>query len=193
MPRYYQYNVSSNATAVAFELINPGGPLNMVASLGAPLPTESSYAYQTGVTTGDATILVASNSTPVALTPGTWYLGVFNHGAAAANYTVEAVEIGSSTNDHCLNQQRSIDQNFSPAQALTTFFEFAITNNPSAALFELYQMNGNVDLTLDKRIFRMRRRISWKRQQRDQRAADSNQDQRVGDEHQRDVVFVGAE
>ena len=151
VPRYFQYDVSSNATAVAFELINPTGELNLVASR-VPLPDEVTFAYETGVTAGDATILVASNSTPVALAPGRWYLGVFNHDAMPVSYTLEALELGPPTIIPLTNNQ-AYATNFSPGQALTTFFEFTITNNPTAALFELYQMNGNVDLALDEGIY----------------------------------------
>ena len=70
VPRYFQYDVSSNATAVAFELLNPTGELNLVAGR-VPLPDEVNFAYETGTSAGDATILVASNSQPVALAPGT--------------------------------------------------------------------------------------------------------------------------
>jgi hypothetical protein len=40
--------------------------------------------------------------------------------------------------------------NFPPGPALNTFFSFTITNTNSSALFELYNLNGNVDLTLDR-------------------------------------------
>jgi subtilisin-like proprotein convertase family protein len=148
VPRYFQYDVSSNATAVAFELLNPTGELDLVASRGLPLPDEGNFAYATGVTAADATILVASNSQPVALAPGRWYLGVFNHDTAAVSYTIEALELGAPT-IIALTNDVPYSTNFSPEQALTTFFELAISNNPTAALFELYQLNGNVALALE--------------------------------------------
>ena len=77
---------------------------------------------------------------------------MFNHDVVPVSYTLEALELGAPVIIPLTNDQ-AYATNFSPAQALTTFFEFPITNNPTAALFELLQMNGNVDLALDLGTF----------------------------------------
>ena len=91
---------------------------------------------------------MGSNSAPVPLSAGSWYLGVFNHTANPVNYTVEALELGAPTIIPLTNDER-FTTNFSPVQSLTTFFSFTTSNFPTAFLAELYQMNGNVDLALD--------------------------------------------
>ena len=98
------------------------------------------------------TLLVATNSTPVALTPGRWYLGVFNHDLAPVSYTIEAIELGPPTLVVLTNDER-FTTNVPPGPALSLFFEFAITNEPAAALFELYGLNGDVDLDLDRGVY----------------------------------------
>jgi hypothetical protein len=150
VPQYFHYVVSSNAVAVAYQILNPGGSVELVASKGFPVPDLANFAYKTAQAATDLTILVSSNSTPVPLTPGDWYLGVFGsaNNTTVFNYTIEASELGMPTIIPLTNDER-FTTNFSPAQSLTTFFSFTTSNFPTAFLAELYQMNGNVDLALD--------------------------------------------
>jgi len=96
IPRYFAYTVSSNATAVAFDLFGMDGNLNLVARQGAPLPTLQAAGYDYGSFNPgllDEQILVITNSAPIALQPGTtWYLGVFNTTPNPVNYTIRATE-----------------------------------------------------------------------------------------------------
>jgi hypothetical protein len=79
---YFQYDVSANASAVAFEILSAQGNVDLYARLGAPLPNTSSYDYRSiNSGTNDELILVSGNSFPVMLTPGRWYLGVLNREA----------------------------------------------------------------------------------------------------------------
>src|SRR5260370_31825587 len=52
-----------------------------------------------------------------------------------------------------LTNDEGFTTNFPPGAALLTFFSFTITNSPSAALFELYNLSGNVDLTAELNVF----------------------------------------
>jgi len=91
--RMFQYDVSSNATAVAFALTNLSGDVDLVARKGLPLPTLSSYDYGSFAPgTNDELIVVFPNSTPVPLSPGRWYLGVFNADVTNVDYTIVAIE-----------------------------------------------------------------------------------------------------
>jgi hypothetical protein len=98
--------------------------------------------------TNDEIITISSNSAPVALSAGRWYLGVFNNDIAPVNYTIEAV-ILTPTIIPLTNDQRLTMTNVTPLASQETFFSFDITNAPAGALFELYGLSGNVDLTLD--------------------------------------------
>ena len=93
VPRYFQFDVSTNAAAVAFELFNLSGNADLVVRRGPPLPDLASYDYISNNqgTTNEA-IIVFKNSTPVALAPGRWYLGVFNNDVNPVNYTIRATE-----------------------------------------------------------------------------------------------------
>jgi hypothetical protein len=151
VPAYYQYDVSSNAIAVSFLLYNLSGNVNLVARKGFPLPDTNSgadyYYISQNPGTIDETITISSNSTPVALSPGRWYLGVFNADVNPVNYTIEAVELTPTV--IVLTNDERFTTNFTSLQSQETFFQFVITNAPAGALFELFGMNGDADLTLD--------------------------------------------
>ncbi len=90
---YFEYTVTSNAQFVEFTTTNQSGPIVLFANYGLPLPTASSYEYEgVAFTTNSQVITVSPNTGPVALTPGTWFLGVYNPGATPVTYSIEAVE-----------------------------------------------------------------------------------------------------
>jgi hypothetical protein len=151
VPRYYQYDVSTNAHAVVFEILNPSGDVNLVARKGPPLPDEFSFDYiSANPGTINESIVVTTNSLPVPLTtPSRWYLGVFNHAAGPVTYAIRATEFGPPNIIVLTNDQR-FTTNFPPGPSLDTFFEFDITQSNESALFELYNLNGNVDLNLQR-------------------------------------------
>jgi hypothetical protein len=91
--RYFQYDVSTNATAVSFVLTNLSGNVDLVARKGPPLPTLTSFDYLSanpGVT--PEAILVRTNSIPVPVSSGRWYLGVINTNGSAVTYTILVTE-----------------------------------------------------------------------------------------------------
>ena len=90
---YYLYTASTNAARVQFEVDNPSGDVVLVARYGLPLPglTNFNYLSENPYTNGQL-IVVLTNSTPVALAPGNWYLSVVNISGAPVSYSVMATE-----------------------------------------------------------------------------------------------------
>ena len=73
--QYYSFNVSSNAYEATFQLLKLSSNADLVVSKGAPLPTLTSSDYGSfNVSNLDENIYVLTNSTPVPLSAGTWYL-----------------------------------------------------------------------------------------------------------------------
>lgn len=91
---YYRYSVSTNAAQVRFEILNPSADMTLVARKGLPLPNAGSYDYisANGGTTNEL-IIVTTNSTPVRLTPGDWFLSAIDVSGGPANYTIKATEL----------------------------------------------------------------------------------------------------
>jgi hypothetical protein len=90
---YYLYTVSTNAARVQFEVDNPSDDVTLVARYGLPLPSLTNFDYLSeNPYTNDQLIVVLTNSTPVALAPGDWYLAVVNISGAPVTYSITATE-----------------------------------------------------------------------------------------------------
>ena len=171
--RYYSFDVtSSNAYEATFQLLHMNGNADLVVSKGTPLPTLTSSDYGSfNSGNADENIYVLTNSMPVALTNGTWYIGVFNRDTHPVTYTVLAQELdlipgaalSTSTNLTIIPLANGVpvDYTAGPGAALTNFFSFLVTNSVTigtngapvtnsvgAIHFELYNLTGNGDLTV---------------------------------------------
>jgi subtilisin-like proprotein convertase family protein len=168
--RYFSFDVTStNAYEATFQLLHMNGNADLVVSKGFPLPTLTSSDYGS-FNSGNAeeNIYVLTNSAPVPLSTGTWYLGVFNRDTHAVNYTVEAQELdldlsATSTTNMTLIQLTNgvpFDWTAGPGAALTNFFYIPVTNSVTitngvsvtnyvrSIHFELYNLTGNGNLTV---------------------------------------------
>ena len=152
---YYVFNVSStNAYAATFQLLNLNGNADLVVRKGAPLPTLTSSDYGSfNTTNADENIYVLTNSAPVPLSAGLWYLGVFKRDFGPVRYTVLAKELDTAPN--IIELSNGVPFNFTagPGAALTNFFHFGVAGNPgltnaAGIHFELYNQSGNGDLTV---------------------------------------------
>ncbi|MSU58758.1 MAG: hypothetical protein EXS35_11410 [Pedosphaera sp.] len=155
LPRYFSYDVSSNAFATAFEIIGPTTNVDLAVRYGVPLPTLTSYDYLgANPSSQNENVIVATNSpytvnsSPVPLTPGRWYLGAFNRTAVPAGYAIRATELTAAPTIIDLTNGVPFDFNSGPGAALTNFFRFTITNSAPGVRFFLYNLSGNGDLTL---------------------------------------------
>lgn len=93
---YYEFHVSEGATAAEFRLTSAGaGDLDLYLRKGPPLPNAANAQYA-GLTvgTGDELIRIETNSAPIPLSPGLWYLAVTNKEAAPIGYEITATEFG---------------------------------------------------------------------------------------------------
>jgi subtilisin-like proprotein convertase family protein len=161
--RYFSYVVNSNAYAATFQLLNlTNGNADLVLRKGVPLPTLTSSDYGSfNATNADENIYVLTNSSPVPLSAGTWYLGVIRRSTGPVGYSVLAKELdttnsGSMDGATIIELTNGVPVNFTagPGAALTNFFHFAVTNmvvngvTNRGLRFELYNLSGNGDLTV---------------------------------------------
>jgi subtilisin-like proprotein convertase family protein len=146
---YYQFDVSSNSTWATFEIVNPSGNVNLQLRQGVPLPTATQFDYQSANPgTNNELITLFTNSLPVKLSPGTWYLGVNNLESNAVKYLIVATEYSgpipvpiplSSGVGYTNTVTNSVD-----------LYEFTVSPDATWASFELLNPSGNVDLYLRK-------------------------------------------
>jgi subtilisin-like proprotein convertase family protein len=149
IPRYFSYDVTSTETVVSFALTNLDGNVNLVARKGLPFPAPTNYAlgsFNPG--TDDEDIIVFSSGEGVAaLTPGRWYLGVFNADTKNVNYTIVVTD---STNAlppiiTLFNMIPYANTN-SGAGITNDYYRFVVTTNAVRAQFEID--NPSADMTL---------------------------------------------
>ncbi len=124
-----------------------------------PTLTNSDYG-SFNVSNLDENIYVLTNSSPVPLSAGRWYLGVVKRDSGPLNYTVLAKELDlSSGTPAIINLTNGVPVNFTagPGAALTNFFHFVppyvtiagVRQTSAQGLrFALYGQSGNGDLTV---------------------------------------------
>ena len=161
--RYFAFDVSSNAFEATFQLLRLSSNADLVVRKGAPLPTLFSSDYGSfNATNADENIYVLTNSLPVPLSAGRWYLGVIKRDSGPVNYTVLAKELDATNGVGgytTINLTNGVPFNFTagPGAALTNFFRFTVTNTLTSTVtnlvgalhFELYNLSGNGDLTVE--------------------------------------------
>jgi subtilisin-like proprotein convertase family protein len=151
-PRYFSYDVSSNATAVSFQLLNLNGNADLVARASRPFPTLASFDYGSfNPGTNDEDILVFADSAPVALAPGRWYLGVFNADPTNVSYTILATEYTDAF-PNIITLASGVPYsgaNFGAGDA-TDYYHYLVTTNAVRAQFEIDAPTGDMTLVARK-------------------------------------------
>jgi hypothetical protein len=89
----YVYGVTTNAARVQFEINGSTADMTLVARRGLPPPSLGAFDYDSAnPTTNDELIVVITNSVPIALSPGNWYLNAYNISGGPAAYSIMASE-----------------------------------------------------------------------------------------------------
>ncbi|PYI83510.1 MAG: hypothetical protein DME26_14870, partial [Verrucomicrobia bacterium] len=145
---FYRFTVPSNAVRATFEILNPSGDVNLYVKNGLPLPGPGRFDFFSGNPgTNEEQLIVSNTSTPVALTPGDWYLAVQNSDAAPVTYSVRATQfippIITLTN-------RSAFTNSIAGTDELDYYEFDVTAKAFATLFEILNPTRPVVLALRK-------------------------------------------
>ncbi|MGB8368199.1 MAG: LamG-like jellyroll fold domain-containing protein [Verrucomicrobiia bacterium] len=149
--RYFAFDVTSSACEATFQLLQLSGNADLVVCKGTPLPTLTSSDYGSFNTgNADQNIYVLTNSSPVPLSAGRWYLGVFPLDPRPIQYAILAKELDTNPPPAIITLTNGVPFNFTagPGAALTNFFLFIVTNTPPSVQFELYNLSGNGDLTV---------------------------------------------
>jgi hypothetical protein len=156
--QYYSFDVPSNAILASFEIVNPAGELDLYARHALPLPSATTFDYQTAYAgTNDQAIVVTTNSAPVPLTPGTWYLAVDNpnpgspipYRVVATYITNGGITVIPLTNflNGAYTTNGTTGGTAAPGPALTNFYSYTVTNPAATAVqFVVSNLTGNVDL-----------------------------------------------
>jgi hypothetical protein len=152
LPRYFSFDVSTNAVGAIFQLLNLSGDVNLVARKGLPFPAPFDLDYGSfNPGTNDENILVFTNSTPVPLSPGEWYLGVFNASSTPVSYTILATEYPYPFANviTLTNAIPYATTNFAGANT-NDYYRFIVHSNSVRAQFEINGPTANMTLVAKK-------------------------------------------
>src|SRR5262249_14793310 len=94
--QYYVFGVSTNAERAQFEILSPSGDANLYVRKNLPVPTPATAALHS-INPGSSPELISllDTSAPVPLTPGDWFIAVYNNTTNAVSYAVQATEFFS--------------------------------------------------------------------------------------------------
>jgi len=133
--QFYRCRVSQNAVAATFEVVPQDGNVNLYVRRAEPvpdpLPRPQVYDYASeNPGTQPEVILVTTNSSPVPLTPGDWYLGVLNLETNTVHYSIRFTEqLVSPVSIVDLDFDQPTNQTANPAPPFLKFFHLLVTND----------------------------------------------------------------
>lgn len=147
MMDYYSFDVSPDALGVRFSVSNLTGDVNLVVRQAPNLPTRNTFDYaSTNVGLTAESIEIDPLSVPLALTPGTWYLGVYPSDPNPTNrlvYTIHALEVFA--NVAALSNAIPVNGGLTN-NGVIDYYYIDITNQVSSLALSLTNLSGNVDL-----------------------------------------------
>ncbi len=147
--RMFQFNVSSNALLASFAVTNLTGNAELVVRKGLPLPSVTNYHYGSfapGI--NDELVVVSSNSAPVPLSPGRWYLYVYNADVANVCYTLVATEITTLPGVITLTNGIGYHATNAAGGLATDYYRFVVSSNGVRAQFEINGATGPMALAV---------------------------------------------
>ena len=151
VPRYFSYDVTPNEAAVSFQLTNLSANVDLVIRRGLPFPTPASNDYGSfNPGTNDETVIVRTNSDPIPLKPGRYYLGVFNSSTTNAAYTIVVTDYTNISSIVSLSNNApysAFSSGFAPAP---DYYRYIVSSNAARAQFELYGLDGDLTLVARK-------------------------------------------
>ena len=146
---FYQYEVSSNAYRVDFEVINLSGNVDLYVQQFLPGgPAMFNYA-STNAGTANEIVTVLTDSVPVPLTEGTWFMSVVNVDTTNVSYVVKVTEYTNTPPVLLINGvafTNTIPGTVVGGLTSITYYVFVINSNSIRADFVIRNASGNVDL-----------------------------------------------
>lgn len=145
---YYHFSVSEEAVAASFMVYDATTNMTMVIGRGLPLPTEENHDYRSATgNLGYAQVMIYTNSMPVALTAGDWFIGVYNGAYSStekfdpASYKIVVTEYTSEIPaPEELSSGRPVSKTLEPGE--THYYLYYVSTNAISLWTELDEIEG---------------------------------------------------
>ena len=153
---HYLYTVSTNPVQLDIELLGPTGNVDLYVSRLLPLPTDTGFEVaSTALGVTPELIRLTAGTTPP-LAPGTYFITVVNHDAAAVGYGIRVVEyslsnlgsgrtVGALTNNGDCVQSAFANTN-DPANPFIHYYKYTVSTNALRVQFELGGLTNDFNL-----------------------------------------------
>lgn len=152
--RYYSVAVPDTAILLQFALQNLSGPADLYVRYGdIPLPGLGRFdASSIASGTDDRVVQINSNSVPVALAGGIWYVAVVPQGSGPVTYTLTAL---ASTGEGGYTDLLDSVPTYSSLTVdhVSDLYRFMAPTNTSGLLFEIYNLTGEAHLYAASGVF----------------------------------------
>lgn len=140
---FYRFEVSADATDVDFELLPVDGNVDLLIRQDLlPDDVAADYRSENPGTTNEL-VSITGSSFPIALAPGSWFIGVINRDAQSVSYSIRATEHLPNVIE-LLNGQPYLNAVEDPA--LLDYYSFNVTPNATNVVFEIVNAEGPVEL-----------------------------------------------
>src|SRR6185503_6674161 len=141
----YSFDVTNGAVMADFALFAPTNNLDLYlrrAPIPGPQPGEYDYASETAVP-GNEVIRITTNSSPVRLAPGRWYVLVFEWDSFPAEYCLKATQYVIPTVTNC------VSSNVPPGEV--HYYQVAVASNAWSVDFIADAITpGDVDMYINR-------------------------------------------
>jgi subtilisin family serine protease/subtilisin-like proprotein convertase family protein len=149
--QYYAFEVSADAVQASIGIVEADGNVDLYVKKAPAIPGPGNYDYASANPgTNDDWVVITVTSTPVGLTPGTWYAAVVNRETNAVTYAIRFDQVRFSEIVRLTSGAPHTNRVFEPTDAKPAYFVFNVSADVLEARFELYGASGNVDLFLAK-------------------------------------------
>lgn len=157
--QFYRFDVSSNSFQALFEVFGNSGNVDLYVQYGLPITNYSlltlpsfgsSFTNSENAGLLGESICLLTNSSPIALRAGTWYVAVVNREANDVNYCLRASAV--QVNRLVDGVARCDFLNIADGSAINgiRYYLFNVASNAVQATFETFLATGDVDLYLRK-------------------------------------------
>lgn len=158
--QFFRFDVSSNAAQAGFEITSASGDVDLYVRRGLPLTNFSlqlpgafdpSFTNNPIAGLGLEAVCLLTNSAPVTVAPGTYYLAVVNRETTDVSFCVRAHELRADSIVTLSNRSAFTTTASLPGNGID-YYRYTASTSALQVIVEVIQANANVELLVDQSL-----------------------------------------